>query len=192
MSKSTLFDSVLAKRVSVRSFKNKQIPKDVLEKILTAATQAPASGNMQPWEFIVVDDQVMKAEVVKHTFSGFYSKAANNQQWIKEAGAVIIACANLKRTQARYGEMGDVWAPLDVAAAVENMLLAATALGLAGCWVGGFQAVGIRKLLHIPDYVQPIGLVPIGYPKEEKSQQKEKLSVKLVTHRNMYNVPYFE
>src|SRR5690625_697489 len=128
---------VIYQRTSVRSFKNKPIPKDMLEEILTAGTMASNSGNMQPWEFIVIDNTEMKKLVAESTYAGYYAKGASYQSWVKEAGVIIVACTNFKRTIAAYGEDGNLWALLDTAAAIQNMLLTATAMGLGGCWIGG-------------------------------------------------------
>lgn len=183
---------VIYERVSVHSFQNKPVPKDVLEEILTAGTMAPTSGNMQSWEFIVIDDPEIKEKIVDDTtFGGYYSKGAKSQQWIKQAGVIIIACTNFKRAVARYGELGRDLAPLDTASAVQNMLLTATAMGLASCWVGGFHVEKLKKMLNIPIYVRPAGLVPMGYP-IEKTEPKKKMPVRWVTHKNSYNVPYFK
>src|SRR5690625_5064486 len=89
-------------RVSCRSFKNKKIPQHIMKEIITAGTMAPASGNMQPWEFIIVDEVAMKNKVCSHTFGGFYSKGAKSQSWIKSAALIMIPCVNFKRTIARY------------------------------------------------------------------------------------------
>ena len=115
---------VIYERVSSRSFQNKPVPMNVLEEILTAGTMAPTSGNMQPWEFIVIDDSEIKEKMVDHTtFGGYFSKGAKSQQWIKQAGVIVVACINFKRAVARYGELGRDLAPLDTASAVKNMLL---------------------------------------------------------------------
>lgn len=178
------------KRVSCRSFIRKEIPKQILEEIINAGTMAPASGNMQPWEFIIIDEPEAKEKVVKCTFSGFYSKGSSNQHWIEDASIIIIPCVNFKRTVARYGDLGYKLAPLDTTSAVQNMLLAATELGISGCWVGGFLEKKIRNLLQLPPYVQPLGLVPMGYPAKE-TDHKQKMDAKWVVHKNIYNTPYF-
>ena len=176
-------------RVSTRKFLEKPISRAWIEEILIAGTLAPSSGNMQPWEFIVIEDQELKEDLVKFTFSGYYSKGSHHQGWIGKASVVIVACTNYKRTVARYGEAGKDWAPLDTAAAVENMLLTATAMGLAGCWVGGFHEAGVKELLKIPPYVRPVGLLPLGFPAEEPVP-KQRIPLKWVTHKNRYNIPY--
>lgn len=177
-------------RSSCRSFQKKRIPQHILKEIITAGTMAPASGNMQPWEFVIVDDRSLIKKVSEQTFGGFYSKGAKSQVWIRNAPVVIIPCVNFKRTKARYGDLGYKWAPIDTTSAVQNMLLAATELGIASCWVGGFLEKEIRNLLNLPSYVKPIGLIPMGYSDEETTH-KQKLDAKWVTHHNVYNKPYF-
>lgn len=178
-------------RASVRSFKKQEVERDIIEKLLTAGTLAPSSGNMQPWEFIVVTAKERKKELVHCTYFGYFSKGTNHQYWIADAGAIIVVCTNIKRTKARYGEPGADWSPIDAAAATENILLAATALGLAGCWVGGFNKSKLKKLLKIPSYVKPIGMIPIGYPKGQ-TERKYRLPLKWVCHSGQYNIPFIE
>ena len=177
-------------RVSCRAFDDRQIPQHIIEEIITAGTMAPASGNMQPWEFIVVDHKDMKEKISDHTFSGFYSKGADSQLWIRHAPIIMIPCVNFKRTVARYGDLGYEWAVIDTTSAVQNMLLAATELGVASCWVGGFIEKGVRQLLELPSYVKPLGLIPMGYP-AERTEHKQKIDAKWITHSNVYNKPYF-
>jgi nitroreductase len=176
-------------RASVRSFQTKEIPKETIIKLLEAGTFAPSSGNMQPWEFIIVQSPEQKKKLVTCTFFGYFSKGANYQHWLADAGVIIVACANVKRTVARYGEAGKDWASIDTAAAVENILLTAVSLGLAGCWVGGFREKELKDLLQIPPYVKPIGLIPIGYPAEQ-TKRKYRMPLKWVTHDGEYNQPY--
>lgn len=182
---------VIYERMTSRSFQNKPISKEKIKEILTAGTMAANSGNMQPWEFIVVDQPEMQKKVAENTYAGYYAKGANYQKYVEEAGLIIVACTNFKRTVSAYGEDGNLWALLDTAAAVQNMLLTATAMGLGSCWIGGINKEGIRKLLNIPEGITPISLVLIGYT-DKKLTRREKLPIHLVTHNNSYNVPYFE
>ena len=119
------------------------------------------------------------------------ASAAHVAEWIADAAVVIVACTNVKRTVARYGTAGKDWALIDSAAAVQNLLLTATALGLSGCWVGGINEQAIKASLLIPDYVRIIGLVPIGYSVEDATP-KSRLPLKWVTHHNAYNVPFYD
>lgn len=182
---------VIFERTTTRSFKNKPINKEDIVKILTAGTMAANSGNMQPWEFIIVDQPNIRKEVAKNTYAGYYAKGSTYQKYVEEAGLIIVACTNFKRTAAAYGEDANLWSLLDTAAAIQNMLLTATALGLGSCWIGGINKEGIRNLLNIPKDVLPISLVLIGYT-DKKLSRRKKLPIELVTHNNQYNVPYFK
>ena len=190
-SKSDYAIPAIFERVSKRKFTEQPIAPEILEQLLLAATRAPSSGNMQPWEFIVIDEPDKKQEIVRSTYSGYFSKGRNYQYWIADAAVVIVACSNVKRTVARYGPAGKEWALIDSAAAVQNLLLTATALGLSGCWVGGIKEQAIKASLLIPDYVRIIGLVPIGYSVEDATP-KSRLPLKWVTHHNAYNVPFYD
>jgi nitroreductase len=181
----------IQKRASVRSFLIKEVSDEIIMELLTSATLAPSSGNMQPWEFIVIKDEGQKGKLVGCTFLGYFSKGTDYQTWIGDAGVILVVCANLKRTVARYGEPGKEWAAIDVAAATENILLTATGLGLAGCWVGGFNEEKLKSILKIPTYVKPIGMIPIGYPDGE-TKRKYRMPLKWVTHNGEYNIPFFK
>jgi len=179
------------KRSSVRKFQDIPISDEQLYSILEAGTLAPSSGNMQPWEFIVIKEPPYKEKVVLCTFSGFYAGTSNYQRWIKSAPIILIICANKKRTAARYGDLGYKWMPIDVANAVQNMILTMTQNGISCCWVGGIDENKIRESFRLPEYVQPIGLLPLGYATEE-GQTKYKMPPEFVTHSHQYNEPYFK
>jgi nitroreductase len=78
-----------------------------------------------------------------------------------------------------------------VAAAIENILLASHNLGLGACWVGGFRQDVLSSILQLPEYVEPIAIIPLGYP-NEKPGPKPRLPLSYVTHRNGFNQPYFK
>lgn len=178
-------------RVSHRDFTGDPIPADMLEEILLSGTKAPTGGNMQPWEFVIIESQEAKVQIAQTTFSGYFSQGTNYQRWIENAGVIIVTCANQRRTGARYGRPGHDWALMDVAAAIENMLLTITELGLSCCWVGGFREPELKNILGIPSYVKPVGLLPIGFPSTPPPAPKSRLSLKWITHRDAYDKPYF-
>lgn len=175
------------KRVSVRSFLQKEVDEETVDFLLECAVTAPSNGNMQPWEFIVIRDNEVRSQVVKCTFTGYFSKGTNHQNWILDAPVLLVVCANQKRTKARYGEMGIIGSIIDTAAAIENILLATSGIGLASCWVGGFNEEKLKQILRIPEQVKPIGLLPIGYPAEEYVERKNRLPVSLLKYNNYFN-----
>ena len=149
---------VIRTRRSIRSFKPDPIPKEDLMKILEAAIWAPSAGNCQPWEFIVVTREDLKRSI---------AFAALGQMWIAEAPVVVVVCANISRSERRYGERGrNLYVIQDTAAAIQNMLLTAHALGYGTCWVGAFNESAVMKALNIPKGVRPIAIIPIGKPAE--------------------------
>lgn len=146
-------------RVSVRHYLDKPVEEEKLEKILRAAMQAPSAKNQQPWRFTVVTDKKKIAELAAASqFSLFAAKAP-----------VIIVVSYVK-------DCGlPEFAPLDTAAAVENMWLEADALGLGGVWMGvqprpeRMQKVG--GMVHLPDNENAFAMFALGYPAREHEQR---------------------
>jgi nitroreductase len=152
-----LFEAI-AKRRSIRSFRSEAVPDYHLEEILRTGTLAPSAGNTQPWEFVVTKKDEKKLEL---------AEAAFQQSFIAEAPVVVTICANEERSAHTYSERGRrLYCIQDTAAAVENMLLAATALGYGACWIGAFDENKVRKALGIPPGVRPVALLPVGIPAE--------------------------
>src|SRR5690625_580054 len=91
-------------RSSISSFTGDPIEDDVIDKIISCAITAPSGGNMQPWEFVVVNTAEKKAEIVSTTYTGCFASGSNHQIWLMDAGFLMVMGANIKRTQARYGK----------------------------------------------------------------------------------------
>ena len=148
----------IKQRRSIRSFLPRPVPRELLNKVLQAATWAPSAGNWQSWRFYVVERETLRQDLVK---------AASDQDFLMEAPAVIVVCAEPGRAEQTYGNRArELYCLQDTAAAIMNLLLAAHANELGTCWVGDFDEAAVRKLLHISDQYRPIALVPIGYPNE--------------------------
>jgi nitroreductase len=153
-------------RRSVRSFVDKAVPDDVLWQIIEAGTWAPSAGNMQAWEFVVVKDPEARRKVVDTTDAGITTRAGVlTQEWMLAAPVIIIVCYDLKRMTARYGQKGrDLLTKLDCMGCVQNMMLAATNLGLGSCVAVGFDSLALKDALPIPREITPFLLVALGYP----------------------------
>ncbi len=151
-------------RRSTRRYRDIDVSDDMLFQVLDAGRLAPTGGNMQPWEFIVIRNRQQIDKIIETTFTGFDRKNSRSQTWLKSAPLLIAVCMDYKRTVARYGEMGKKIALLDTAAAVENMLLAAAALELGSCWVSGFAENELAEILAVPEHLEIIALLPLGYP----------------------------
>ncbi|MEO0083574.1 MAG: nitroreductase family protein [candidate division WOR-3 bacterium] len=158
------FYDVIKQRCSVRAYKPTPIDDNVLERILEAGRLAPSAKNIQPWKFIVVKDPKIKQELVV---------ACRNQEFIAQAPIVICAVALEKIA---WGRMGGYWSsyPVDVAIALEHIILAATNEGLGTCWIGAYDESAVKKILNIPDDVKVIALTPLGYPAQETSPRPRK------------------
>jgi len=152
-----LFD-VIESRRSIRSFRSLNIKEETVKKLIDAARKAPSAGNIQPWEFIVVRDRRIKKQLCM---------AALNQRFIEEAPVVVVVCADQMKSWRGYGSRGaELYCIQDTAAATENLLLAACALGLGACWVGAFNEEMVREILKIPAGIRPVAIIPLGVPAE--------------------------
>ncbi|MFQ5711146.1 MAG: nitroreductase family protein [Candidatus Geothermarchaeales archaeon] len=171
-----VFEAIRERR-SIRSFKPDTIPDETLNKILEAAQWAPSAGNCQARDFIVVKDPEVKRRLCR---------AALDQWFIEEAPVDIVVCANEDRSASRYGNRGRrLYCLLDAAAAVQNLLLAAHALGLGACWIGAYHDEMVSETLNLPDFMIPIAIIPIGYPAEEP-WAPSRISLERLVHKDRY------
>lgn len=121
--------------------------------------QGTSKSQLQPWEFVVVKDKKKKEKLWD---------AALKQNHVRDAPVVIVVGANIRKSSMRYGERGErLYCIQDTAAAIQNMLLAAHALGLGACWVGAFDEETVRLICGFPENIRPVALLPIGYPREK-------------------------
>ncbi len=155
----TLMD-ILCKRRSIRVYDaEKPVEREKITAMLQAAMAAPSACNLQPWEFIVIDTpQRMKQlkECIGESNGRYYN-----------APAAFVVCANTSYIPwESNGEM-------DTSAAIENMLLAATVLGLGAVWIGDIDRDKIRGLLDIPPHVSVNSVVLFGCPAETKASRTQ-------------------
>jgi nitroreductase len=147
------------KRTSVRNYTDQPVTKEQIEMLLRAGMAAPSAKNVQPWEFVVIQD---KENLLKITEFHPYSAM------LKQAPLAIAVCGNT--TKIALEGVEDLWVQ-DCAAATQNILLEATELGLGSVWMGIYPKKelvnGLAELLILPDYIVPFSLLAIGYPAEE-------------------------
>jgi nitroreductase len=168
---------IIRNRRSIRAFSERELPEEAAEVLVRAACMAPSAGNLQPWEFIAVRDPDIKRRLVE---------AAYGQSFIAEAPIVFLVCAVPGRSSWRYGRRGaELYCIQDTAAAIENLLLTATANGLGGCWVGAFDEERAAKAVGAPEGVRPVAIIPIGYPAETPSAPPRR-PVREVLHSERY------
>jgi nitroreductase len=166
--------SVFRRRYSCRRFARTTLSAPELEHILEAAVWAPSAGNLQPWRFIVVTADELKAQLA----------AAAHQDFVAEAPVVIVVCAVPGESARRYGERGrSLYSLQDTAAATQNILLAATELGLGSCWVGAFEEPAAAAALALPSAWRPVALVPLGHPLETPEARARRPTTEVVVFR---------
>jgi len=163
---------LIFKRVSIRKFKDDEVDDETLQLILEAANAAPSAGNLQARDFVVVRDRDRKIRL---------AKAALKQMFIAEAPVVVVVCANYPRSMRVYGERGKLYAEQDATAAIENILLAVTALNLGAVWVGAFDESEVAKILKLPEFVRPMAIIPIGHPAENPGR-RSRYPISMLTH----------
>jgi len=144
-------------RRSIRRYSSQAIEERIIETLLRAAMQAPSARNTQPWHFIVVTERkTLDAIPEIHPYAAM----------LREAPAAVLVCGDTGLEQS-IGYLS-----LNCAAATQNLLLAAHALGLGAVWLGIYpreqRVEGMRKLLGIPAHVIPMALISLGYPQEDK------------------------
>ena len=155
----SLVDVILSRR-SIRRYENKEISKDVLYKILEAGRQAPSAANRQPWHFIVITDYEIKKEL---------SKGLVNRH-IKDSTFTVVGCAHTGLWH--YGTRK--WSIVGTSIALQNMVIAAWAMGIGSCWIGDFREGKVKQLLNIPDKWKVVALISFGYPAEKPEAKKRK------------------
>ena len=163
-------------RHSVRAFDTRyDVPPETVRQIVQAAIQAPSAGNCQPWHFVVVRRERVRRRL---------ARAAGGQDFIAQAPVVIVICIEPERSAERYGERGaNLFCIQDTAAAIEHILLAATALRLGSCWVGAFDDSAVAGILQLSATLHPVAIVPIGVPAHPTERETERRAyIDVVTH----------
>jgi nitroreductase len=153
----SLIDLILSRR-SIRSYEDKEIPEEALKQILEAGRQAPSAANRQPIRFVVVTDKDMLKDLCGNIIARF----------VKTAPVVIAGCAN------ENSLLTGKWAVVDATISMQNMVIAAWALGIGSCWIGACNEEKVRKLLKIPDKWKFVALLTLGYPAEKPKARKKK------------------
>lgn len=157
------FAQVISRRFSVRSYTNQKVDRSLILEILEAARLAPSAVNFQPWHFIVITEQENLTD-----FQEVYQRA-----WFKEAPACIVVCSDHSKSWKRKSD-GKDFADVDVAIAIDHLVLKATDLGLGTCWVCNFDVELVRKKLQLPNHIEPVALIPFGYSTSEAPPKSRK------------------
>jgi nitroreductase len=189
-----LFDAIYTQR-AIRSFKPGPVPREAIIKIIEAGTKAPSGGNSQPWAFVVIQEAATRAkmaEYARHGFEALYAGALARMkpgdpapmarlklmiEAFEQIPCLIIAC--LVHPPGGSGNYGSIYP------AVQNMLLAARGLGLGAALTSGWASRDmpqIKDLLGIPENVEPVVFMPLGYPDKERYGKTTRRPWSEVTH----------
>jgi nitroreductase len=171
-------DCIMTRR-SIRQFLNIPVEDAIKLAVVEAGTAAPTAGNVQDWRFVIIDEKPVLRTVSDYCLG---------QESVQNAAFIVVVCADPEKNERHYGLRGErLYTVQDCAAAAQNMLLAAHALGLGGVWIGAFDEVKISTVVGIPGNVRPQAILAFGYPAEIPAQ-KTKIDLALVTFFGKYGL----
>jgi nitroreductase len=162
------YSELISKRYSVRAYKPDAVEEEKLIRILEAAQIAPTAANRQPFRIVVCHTQGRKED-----FNKVY-----HREWLASAPLVIAVCGVQREAWVRSD--GKSYIDVDVAIVMDHLILAATDEGLGTCWIANFIAEEARRVLELPNGVEPIVLTPLGYPADQPKPKERKLLDSLV------------
>ena len=145
------FDKLIAERFSVRNFKNKHLPQNVIDKILRAGHLAPTGCNFQPQRILVMNTDISTKKLKDCTKCHF------------DAPCAMLVCYNKEESWIRKYD-GALSAPIDASIVATHMMLKAHSVGVGVCWVMHFDPDAMRKTYNIPENIEPVALLVMGYP----------------------------
>lgn len=161
-------------RYSCRQYDSREVEKEKLDLILEAGRIAPSAVNFQPWHFIIITGKEKLAEI----------QTVYHREWFRTAPCVLVICGDHSTSWKRKD--GKDHCDIDVAITVDHMTLQATELGLGTCWICNFEAELCRKILNLPSNMEPVVILPVGYPLDtsdpERHETKRKSINEIVTY----------
>ena len=153
-----VYKAIILRR-TIRRFKQKPIPKSILKRLINAARLAPSAANLQPLEFIVITDKGICTKIFHHLRWAGYIAPYGTPPEGKHPVAYIAVLVNKIKAQPKY-------AAYDVAAAVQNILLAAWEQGIGSCWMQAIERSKIKRILGIPRDFCLDSIIALGYRAE--------------------------
>lgn len=157
-------DQAIKERRSVRRFKKLDVPWYLIAECLSAAAEAPSSGNVQNWRFVVVKDREKKERLIK---------ACEEQYWALNAPVLVVVVSDLEKIRRLLGVRGEaLYSVQNCAAAMENLLLKATELSLGATWIGAFDETKIKEVIEISGDARPQAVIALGYGEDFEAKAK--------------------
>jgi nitroreductase len=157
-----VYDLAVGRR-TIRRFQPKPVPGELLRRLVEAARLAPSAANVQPLAYVVVDDPAKKAEVFPCLKWAAYIAPAGDPKAGEEPAAYVVTLVDTKLREKMF--------EYDVGAAMENMILAALAEGVGGCWLLSIDRDKLRIVLGVPDPYRIDSVLALGYPAEEPAAE---------------------
>lgn len=154
---------VIAGRRTIRRFRPEPVARELLERLVNVGRLAPSAANLQPLEFIVVDETGLKADVFSCLKWAAYIAPAGDPGPGEEPTSYIVTLANTKVREKMF--------EYDVGAAMENMILAALAEGVGSCWLLSIDRDKLRAVLDVPEDYRVDSVLALGYPAEEPAAE---------------------
>ena len=165
------FFDLIQKRYSVRAYQSAPVEETKLAQVLEAARIAPTAANRQPFQLIVAHVKGRESELQR----------VYGRRWFIQAPLVICACGVPGQGWVRTAD-GVNYTTVDVAIALDHLILAAANQGLGTCWVAAFDPVAARQVFGLPAGVEPIALTPLGYPADQPILKERKPLASLVRY----------
>ncbi len=154
-------------RQSIREFSNKIVKFGEVLEAIDAANHAPFAGNINNLKFIIVGENDNKKIIAEHA----------QQYWISDASWIVVVCSEIKKLENLYQDYAETYSKQQAGAAIENMLIRLTDLGLASCWIGSFAEQGIKTHFKIPNDWKIEALITIGHPKNKPKKPTRKVAL---------------
>jgi nitroreductase len=175
-----VFEAIKGRR-SIRSYTESEVTKKDVNKMLEAATWAPSACNKQSWRFVVV----RRPETVEKLYRAA-SYSTQHQIFVKKAKVVIVVCSDLSvyKTFPNKERALSLFTIQETAAATQNLLLAAHALGFGACWVSLFSEDQVKEALNLPKNIRPLVIIPLGHAKSKTSPKPRKPLKDVVNYEN--------
>jgi nitroreductase len=171
-------------RRSIRRYKPEPVDDKTLEIVLEAARLAPSWSNTQCWRFIVIRDPAIKSQIAESIQINPNMGKNPAARAFSTAPVIIVACAEKKVSGLFNGktvtDKGEWWFMFDVALAMENLVLAATSLGLGTVHVALFDTEKVASILGVPDGYSVVEMTPLGYPEYQPDARPRKELAEIV------------
>ena len=164
------FSELVQTRYSVRAYKAEPVSEEQLQAVLDAARLAPTAANRQPFRLIVISVAGREEEL----------KQIYHRDWFVQAPYIICACGVPEENWVRVD--GKNYNDVDVTIAMDHLILAAADLGLGTCWIAAFDPDAARRVLNLPEGVEPIAFTPLGHPADHARTKKRKPLEELVRY----------